>query len=103
MGRESDYLHELQKEYPNGFEYLGFIKPPHHLAIQKYCDIGILTYVSDTGSINPIFCAPNKIFEYARLGMPMLCNDIPGLKYTVESSDMGYCCDINDTDDIQKK
>lgn len=55
MGRESDYLHELQKKYKDGFEYLGFTKPPYHLEVQKYCDIGILTYVADCGSINPIF------------------------------------------------
>ena len=103
MGRESDYLHELQEKYPTRFTYLGFIKPPYHLEVQKYCDIGILTYVADSGSINPIFCAPNKIFEYARLGMPTLCNDIPGLKYTVETSNMGYCCDINDKNSIREK
>lgn len=33
----------------------------------------------------------------------MLCNDIPGLKYSVENSKMGYCCDINNASDIQKK
>ena len=82
-GRESDYLKELLIKYPD-VKYLGFTVPPKHLSIVKLADIGILTYVADSGSINPVFCAPNKIWEYAKYGIPMLCNDIPGLKYTVE-------------------
>ena len=30
----------------------------------------------------------------------MLCNDIPGLKYTVEYNRFGYCCNINSIDSI---
>jgi glycosyltransferase involved in cell wall biosynthesis len=101
-GRESDYLKELLIKYPD-VKYLGFTVPPKHLSIIKLADIGILTYVADSGSINPVFCAPNKIWEYAKYGIPMLCNDIPGLKYTVEYYRTGYCCDINSVNDIKEK
>lgn len=102
LGRKSDYLNELLLKYPD-VKYLGFTVPPKHLSIVKLADIGILTYVADSGSINPVFCAPNKIWEYAKYGILMLCNNIPGLKYTVEYSKLGYCCDINSVNDIKEK
>ena len=44
-----------------------------------------MSYIPDSSSfasvINPLYCAPNKIFEYARYGVPMISNDIPGLSY----------------------
>lgn len=99
LGRKSEYLDELLQKYPS-VKYLGFYNPPSHLSIIEKADVGILTYVADCGSINPVFCAPNKIWEYAKYGIPMLCNDIPGLKYTVEYNEIGYCCDINSVDSI---
>lgn len=102
IGRESEYLNELLELYPNA-KYLGFFVPPKHLSMVKLADIGILTYVSDSGSINPVFCAPNKVWEYGKYGIPMLCNDIPGLKYTVEYNGFGYCCNINNIKDIKEK
>ncbi len=99
IGRKSEYLEELLSRYPE-VQYLGFYDPPAHLSVIEKADVGILTYVADCGSINPVFCAPNKIWEYAKYGMPMLCNDIPGLKYTVEYNHFGYCCDINSIDSI---
>lgn len=99
VGRKSEYLDELIKKYPV-VKYLGFYNPPLHLSIIEKADVGILTYVADSGSINSVFCAPNKIWEYAKFGIPMICNDIPGLKYTVEYNNLGYCCDVNSIDSI---
>ncbi len=98
----SPYLLELLEQFPET-QYLGFYQPPGHLELIKCADIGILTYVADQGSINPVYCAPNKIWEYAKFGIPMLCNDIPGLRYTVEAYRMGRCCDIGSVEDIKKK
>lgn len=103
MGRQSSYLERLQQKYPNSFIYLGFIQPPQHLEIVKLADVGILVYVADQKSINPVFCAPNKIFEYAKYGIPMICNDIPGLKYSVEYNGMGVCCNVEYISDIENK
>lgn len=99
VGRKSDYLEELIRTYPDVI-YLGFYNPPTHLSVIKEADIGILTYVADSGSINPVFCAPNKIWEYAKYGIPMICNDIPGLKFAVEYNKCGFCCDIDSVDSI---
>lgn len=99
LGQKSPYLEKLLNKY-SFVKYLGFVEPPKHLDLIKYADIGLLTYVASNGSINAVYCAPNKTWEYARYGIPMLCNDIPGLRYSVEGNHMGKCCNISNIDSI---
>ena len=47
-----------------------------------------------------MFCAPNKVYEYAGFGMPMLANDIPGLRARVAYSGAGVCFDRDDPREI---
>lgn len=100
MGHKSPYLNQLLRIYKNEFVYLDYTAPPNHLQVASHAHIGILTYVAVSKSINPLFCAPNKLYEYAGFGIPMLCNDIPGLKYQVEYSNIGTCSDIEKVNDI---
>lgn len=78
---------------------LGYVPAPNHLKITEKAFIGILTYQSiSTGyssndCLNSIYCAPNKIYEYSKFGLPMIGNNIPGLKYTIEYSGSGICVD----------
>lgn len=55
------------------------------MEVTRLATLGVLSYfpVSENYAdvINPIYCAPNKIFEYAKYGIPMISNDIPGLHY----------------------
>lgn len=86
MGKGSDYYENLKKKYESEkIVFIPFIKPPYHLLITKMASIGILSYFPVSTKIydviNPLYCAPNKIFEYARYGIPMISNDIPGLSY----------------------
>lgn len=82
MGQDNQYRKELCAEYSNIF-YVPFIKPPYHLKITELAHICILTYypahLNRVDDLNIIYCAPNKIFEYALAGKPMVGNDIPGL------------------------
>ena len=72
-----------------------FVAPPYHLEITSHAYIGVLIYQpvynSFTSPLNSIYCAPNKLFEYSQFAIPMLGNDIPGLYYTINSNNMGYC------------
>ena len=86
MGRGSKYYDELKEKYDSDrIIFIPFIRPPYHLLITQIASIGVLSYIPDSSSfasvINPLYCAPNKIFEYARYGVPMISNDIPGLSY----------------------
>ena len=43
---------------------------------------------------------PNKIFEYAGFGVPMIGTDVPGLSQPFEKFDMGVCCKELSVDSI---
>lgn len=45
-------------------------------------------------SLNRAFCAPNKIYEYAGLGIPSIGNKVPGLINTINKYKMGKCVNI---------
>ena len=56
-------------------------------AILSRCDIGFLYYPADT--LNNTFCASNKIYEYASVGLPMLSNDNPTVKAIMNEAKIG--------------
>ncbi len=88
-------LDKLYKK-DNIFE-IGFCSPPHHLYVTQKAYIGVLCYqavsqgYANNDCLNSIYCAPNKIYEYSRFGIPMIGNNIPGLKYTIEYAGAGIC------------
>lgn len=97
MGKKTDYLARLQSRYPH-IIHQDYISPPHHLAITSHAHIGIVTYTYE--SLNNIFCAPNKIWEYAGFGIPMLGNDIPGLQSTIGAAEAGLCVNTDSVSDL---
>ena len=83
---ESGLIDELKNITPE-VTHIGFIPSPEYLA---FCKIAHIAYVAyEPNSLNNIYCAPNKIFEYSAFGLPIIANDIPGLRYTVGVS--GAC------------
>lgn len=97
VGKDYGYVNALKEINPN-IIHIPFIDAPLHLEITRLADIGIVVY--DFVDLNNIYCAPNKIWEYAMFSKPMLCNDIPGLKYTVEHYKAGLCTDFNCVDSV---
>ena len=96
MGAGSEMYDNLKNKYQGDrIIFIPFIKPPFHLEITRTAHIGVLSYFPrpyNIGSvINPIYCAPNKIYEYAKYGKPMLSNDIPGLHYIFTQYHCGEC------------
>ena len=96
MGRPSPLIDELKRKYAN-VSYVPFVSPPHHLEVTSHADVGIAYYqggaIWGLSPLNPVYCAPNKIYEYSGFGIPLICNDIPGLKYTIEQYHAGICLD----------
>lgn len=108
MGRQSSIYDSLKEKYEsNKIIFLPFIKPPHHLLITQMAHVGILSYIPNNTKIanviNPLYCAPNKIFEYGKFGIPMLGNDIPGLNYIFKEFHCGECISEPITNDDIKK
>ncbi len=104
MGRESNYLKKLQSAYPNQFDYLGSFRPPEHIQIASHANIGLLMYVSINQKLglNALFCAPNKLYEYTGQGLPVIANDIPGLRFPVETNQIGVVVDFSDQEAVNK-
>lgn len=63
--------------------------------ILRLCDIGLISYPME--GLNNIYCAPNKIFEYAQAGLPMITTPQPPLRATMERYGIGEV--VQDTPD----
>lgn len=70
------------------------IEPPGHLRVTCGCVGGILLYAPT--DLNNIYCAPNKVFEYARAGIPMIFPSYPGLAALNDAYQLGHQCDPTD-------
>lgn len=93
---EKEKFENFLKQYPQ-VKYLGFFNPPSHLHFLKFAHIGLLPYSTNFKSVfisplNVLYCAPNKIYEYAGFNVPMLGTDVLGLKIPFEKYNIGVCC-----------
>lgn len=94
MGGDDENKRVLMKKYESArVKFLGYRPAPEHLQITKKAHIGFLSYFPTMGSIeaslNTLYCAPNKIFEYSRFGVPMISNDVPALRYEFNKFNAG--------------
>lgn len=85
MGGGGSYFETIKKRYSSDrILMIPFIRPPFHLEITKLASYGVLAYHPAAHNyvdvLNPLYCAPNKIFEFGKFGIPMIANDVPGLK-----------------------
>lgn len=84
MGKaHHDILQEYKKLCPE-LIYIDNIPAPYHLNMTKHADIGIILY--SPVSLNNIYCAPNKVWEYTKHGLAIISNDIIGLDYISRES-----------------
>lgn len=60
--------------------------------------IGMLLYRNDCR--NNYYCAPNKVFEYTMMGVPVIAPDYPGIKRFVEGEGVGICVDPENPTEI---
>lgn len=71
-----------------------------HVAYEKLsdytasADIGLLFYRNTCR--NNYFCAPNKLYEYMMMGLPVITCNYPGLVAFVEGEEIGICVDPED-------
>ena len=100
MGKEvNNSIKELQNIYDKTY-YIGYIPAPDHLKITSHAYIGIANY--DDSTLNNIYCAPNKTYEYAGYGIPVLCSNVPGLINSIGDSNAGICIDFESVDSIKE-
>ena len=88
------------KEIDSSIIFIDFIPAPDYLVFASCAHIGILSYKPN--SLNNVFCAPNKLYEYSAFGVPMIGNKIPGLIYTMEYAGAGMTVDEDNVEEIKK-
>lgn len=92
-GVVNKYLSICQKVF-----HIPYLSAPDYLLITSKAYIGIVTYAPNT--LNTVYCAPNKIFEYAAFSIPIIANDIPGLRYPILEFKSGIIVDENNPETI---
>ncbi len=98
MGEENALYNKLKSKYQSErIVFLPFLPPPLHLEITKLAYIGILIYIVNgvpvNHAINVLYCAPNKLYEYSKFGIPMIANDLPALNKVFSQNKAGICLD----------
>ena len=93
-GMVSPLIKVLSEKYSN-FVKVPYVVAPHHLEVTSHATVGIAVYsvqkVGELSPLNALYCAPNKTFEYSGFGIPLLCNDVPGLVETVGTAGAAEC------------
>jgi len=100
MGAADDASLQAVRQVCPEVAFIPRILPPGHLEFTSHAYIGVAAYRFDM--LNEVFCAPNKIWEYAGFGIPTLCSDVPGLRFTVEIAGAGRCADLGSIPDIMR-
>lgn len=87
-GVDSQILRERAVEYKK-IQILQIDAVPYEqlAVVLKKCDIGFVYYSTDT--LNNKYCASNKIYEYASIGIPMVSNDNPTVRSILEKWEIG--------------
>jgi glycosyltransferase involved in cell wall biosynthesis len=91
------YMESL--DYSKNIKFLDFVQYPEHFIVAKKADVGIMFYDIDA-SLNYRYCAPNKLYEYAMLGLPILSSQQDHLSVEIEGNNFGKCIDPKDPDQV---
>jgi glycosyltransferase involved in cell wall biosynthesis len=68
-------------------DVLGRVPREDLFDILRLCDVGVVTY--SFSGLNNLYCAPNKVFEYAHGGIPIVATSQPSLLEMVGQSGIG--------------
>lgn len=90
MGKgDAEYVEEIQIA---GGVHINHIPSPHHLNLTSWAKIGVMSY--NVISLNTLFCAPNKIFEFSGFGIPTISSYHPNF----DRNDFPFCRTIKKWD-----
>lgn len=74
------------------------IPPPGHFDVARGCSAGVILYAPLT--LNEVYCAPNKVYEYAEMGLGMILPNLPGMVELNRRYGLGSTCDPLDPGSI---
>ena len=82
------------KDFENNYSNIHYheaVEPDSLVSLIQEADVGLC--LVERVSLSDYFCLPNKLFEYAFAGLPVIASDFPDIKFFVEKYDLGFCCD----------
>ena len=91
------------KDFENNYSNIHYheaVEPDSLVSLIQEADVGLC--LVERVSLSDYFCLPNKLFEYAFAGLPVIASDFPDIKFLVEKYDLGFCCDSGSIKDIKK-
>ena len=92
-----DWLFAMSRD-DNRIVLVPRITPPLHLEVTSGCDGGILLYAP--WSLNHVYCAPNKLYEYAAFGLGMILPRYPGIERINVEFNIGVLCDPESVESV---
>lgn len=74
-GPDLQRLKDIAEHHTASGRFTALGRVPHEdlAAISECADIGVVTYPHS--GLNNLYCAPNKIYEYAQAGLPVIATD----------------------------
>ena len=75
------------KKIADRFHFTGSVPYKYMGRLLKECDVGYISYPTD--SLNNIYCASNKIYEYASVNLPMIAPENPTIRKMFEDYSIG--------------
>lgn len=97
--RDKEMFARLNEFYP-ALVHFDYLRPPEHLAVTSHAYIGLLIYNYE--SLNNIFCAPNKVWEYGAVSLPMISHELPMLSEQLRYFKAGETFSTGDPDSVTK-
>lgn len=87
-GSDEVRLKKLAEErIPGRYYFTGSVPYRYMGVLLSQCDVGYISY--PTTSQNNIYCAPNKIYEYASVMLPMIAPENPTIRKFFEEYGIG--------------
>lgn len=87
-GSDEDRLRHLAEEkIPGRYLFTGSLPYKYLGVLLKKCDVGYISY--PTNSLNNVYCAPNKIYEYASVELPMIAPENPTIRQFFDDYGIG--------------
>lgn len=71
----------------NRVRFTGRVPREDVLPMLQQCDVGLISYSWE--GLNNLYCAPNKIFEYAQAGIPVVATAQPTLEAMIGPAEIG--------------
>jgi len=103
-GGEAEYIKLLNNYFLElGYDrvtFLGKIAPDDMYGIMQYCDFGIISYSMD--DYNNLYCAPNKIYEYAAFGLPMITSNHTLFKEIFREYRIGVAVEVEQDNNVSE-